>query len=183
MQNCTHWWILMMRGTLQFTLSHSTLVAMVTRCAFISTSWGIALGRALISHCSLWWCVESLTTSSIGHSHAFKLTINHLSLFFVVIYTESYRNQPSNLYNWGAFSGSDMNIASGCPLFLSRTEWWVHLMYFIFISMPLHTVPIAGQLSVVARLLNYTDFILFILYYILFYCFWKIGVNCVGSYM
>ena len=182
----------MIQGTLQFTLSHSTLVAMATRCAFISTSWGIVLGRALTSHCSLWWCLESLTTSSNGHSHTFKLTINHLSLFFVVICTESLiisssssnRNQPSNLYNWGVFLGSDiMNIAGGCPLFVSHTERWVHLMYFIFISMPLHTVPIAGQLLVAARLLNYTDFILFILYYILFYCSWKIGVNCAGSYM
>ena len=47
-----------------------TLVGMATRCAFISTSWGVVLGRAPTSHCSFWQSVESLTTSSSGRSHA-----------------------------------------------------------------------------------------------------------------
>ena len=32
----------------------STLVGMATRCVYASTSWGMVLGRALTSHCSLW---------------------------------------------------------------------------------------------------------------------------------
>ena len=95
-----------------------TVVGMATRCAFVSTSWGMVLGRVPTSHCSFWRSVESLTTSSSGCSHtkspSSSSTRQEAGTLLI----------PSRLPARPSFRKPklDMNIASGCPRFVSHTE-------------------------------------------------------------
>ena len=122
--------------------------------------WVMVLGRTLTSHCSLWWCMESLTTSSSGCS-----------------YTRSPSSSSTRRHQPDPMTESDMNIASGCPWFVSQ---WSHTVFMCF---TLYLLLVSFRL-----LLNWTTLILFSIsntYNIISYCilllYWNSNVNSVDS--